>query len=61
MFINKQIFVDYSLTKGEDSKRWYVKEKWIQSSVTKFEKPSMIALKFEEKSLIRKTGGVQSN
>lgn len=61
MFINKQIYVDYSLTKVEDSKRWYVKEKWIQSSVTKFEKPSMIALKFEEKSLIRKTGGVQSN
>ena len=53
--------MDYSLTKVEDSKRWYVKEKWIQPSVTKFEKPSMIALKFEEKNLIRKTGRVQSN
>ena len=57
MFINKQIIC--WLFTYED--RRYVKEKWIQPSVTKFEKPSMIVLKFEEKSLIRKTGRVQSN
>ena len=38
-----------------------LKKSGFSRSVTKFEKPSMIVLKFEEKSLIRKTGRVQSN